>query len=387
MIARRAASPRTGSGRPRTGNPPSARPVNTTVEKLRPRSSSGVSTATPSLPTLPSCTLPPSRIARSVSNVGQVDALPEHGECQQTAGCVAYSGGGLLGEHAPRELLDRGRPIRPRGALRKPGCGTRELPHRSLEGAWRAAAGAFSRDARRHPRRRRQRRPRRLPSRITLRSRLRRRRSGRSTRRPPRRRRLLVPRPATTPSPPVTTIPPEWSRRQEIGDRPPGERFAGERRQTISKPRQQSRSVGPLRPPARDREAGARERGRHELYIGAVRHHDGAVPQGRPLLGGGHDRPHGLSALGPLVGDRDDLEGAVAGEHRRVAARHQTGASRSLSACAPGAPMLVRARPTARAAATALARSGATPRGNGTNASAPEARSAVKSTSWATLRS
>ena len=47
------ASPRSGSGRPRTGKPPSASPVNTTVWKLRPRSSSGVTTATPSRPTRP----------------------------------------------------------------------------------------------------------------------------------------------------------------------------------------------------------------------------------------------------------------------------------------------------------------------------------------------
>ena len=88
---------------------------------------------------------------------------------------------------------------------------------------------------------------------------------------------------------------------QQVDDRPPGERFAGRRRQAVGEPHQEARARRPVRHAARHRQAGLAQRGGGELDRVSVRDDQSAVPGGRPGLDGAEDGADRLAQLGALV--------------------------------------------------------------------------------------
>ena len=272
-----------GSGRPGDGKPPSASPVKTTVSKLRPRTSSGVSTATPSRPTLPSATEPDSsERAQRARRLARRHQLVDDGESAQPVGDIARRG---CGRRLEERLRDGGEPVGPgvpgarvggQAAARR-----RQPPRRRLEERRRLAPRGTSVGACRRLSRRGRRSCRRAASRC-------RRASARARDDAAPHATASSSRPATTParraSSSHSAASAGWggpSRsgatvRKSITARRANGAPADGARQSARPPqsRHADRAVGS---PGGDRHPRGRERGGHALEVVAARDHDGTV--------------------------------------------------------------------------------------------------------------
>ena len=316
----RSASPRIGSGRPRAGKPPSARPVNTTVLKLRPRISSGVSTATPSRPTRPLGTAALASSSRTVaaasatSTSSSITARPRRPPAASRT--ASHAGDSNIASRtvarASAQALQEargGRPPQARASAPAAASRPRAAPRRRRTAAILSSvsssspSGSGARDLR-------------SASRF---SRPRRRRPSRS---------VHCSRPLTTPACRASSshnaistgdalvrrsgaaVIRSMTARRANGSPASGARQSARRRSSRGPGERSGRRQA-------DRQAGGHEGGGDALGVVAVGHDDRAVPQRSAAFGGGDDGAQGLAGLGALVGHRGDGEGRVAGERQK----------------------------------------------------------------------